>query len=372
MPFNTVICAIARNEDPYLLEWLAWYRLLGVDHFFVYDNVSDDGTSQRLMRLEDAGVLTRVHWPRVSDARPPQIDAYADFLMRYGPNCRFAGFLDLDEFVVPHRHQSIPEMLDSLPTGHQGLALHWRVFGSSGHQVQGDGLVVERFKQASARTAGLNALGKAFVRTNCVRAAGVHYPRLQPHCRYQCDWQTGIENAVETMASRPVSHTWGQINHYMTKSRQEFERKRARGRAARPAGELRNPAEFDVHDCNDEADDCAALRAPAVRAEVAKLETLEQVYDPAQKDAAMDAIEVRARSVSGLVRSAAGDEGIRLLVNGVREYFTTAFYQTEQPDTFRFHIVAPTRLLRPGQSAQLQFRGDSAQRTIRLTEAGPE
>ena len=39
------VCAIFKDEGPYLLEWLAFHKLIGVDLFFLYDNDSSDGGS---------------------------------------------------------------------------------------------------------------------------------------------------------------------------------------------------------------------------------------------------------------------------------------------------------------------------------------
>ena len=34
------LCAIAKNEDHYIEEWLCFHRAVGVQHFFIYDNDS--------------------------------------------------------------------------------------------------------------------------------------------------------------------------------------------------------------------------------------------------------------------------------------------------------------------------------------------
>lgn len=36
------ICAIFRNEADYLKEWIEFHRLVGVEHFFLYNNFSED------------------------------------------------------------------------------------------------------------------------------------------------------------------------------------------------------------------------------------------------------------------------------------------------------------------------------------------
>ena len=37
-PHYLAICAIYRDEAPYLREWIEFHRLVGVEHFFLYDN----------------------------------------------------------------------------------------------------------------------------------------------------------------------------------------------------------------------------------------------------------------------------------------------------------------------------------------------
>ena len=53
------ICGIFKNECPYILEWVAYHRITGVDEIVVYDNCSDDGSSELLTALEKAGKVRR-------------------------------------------------------------------------------------------------------------------------------------------------------------------------------------------------------------------------------------------------------------------------------------------------------------------------
>lgn len=39
------IGAIFKDEAPYLAEWIEFHRLVGVEHFFLYDNLSTDEKS---------------------------------------------------------------------------------------------------------------------------------------------------------------------------------------------------------------------------------------------------------------------------------------------------------------------------------------
>ncbi|WHI50417.1 glycosyltransferase family 2 protein [Microbulbifer sp. MLAF003] len=51
------IAAIFKNEYEYILEWIVYHQLIGVDAFYIADNVSDDGSSQLLEALDSLGVI---------------------------------------------------------------------------------------------------------------------------------------------------------------------------------------------------------------------------------------------------------------------------------------------------------------------------
>src|SRR5579864_641120 len=84
------ICAIVKNEHDYLLEWIAYHRVVGVEHFLIYNNSDDDdGTTALLGKLQRAGAVEVVQWPDKpkwslpSDVYTrPQIPAYYDGIER--------------------------------------------------------------------------------------------------------------------------------------------------------------------------------------------------------------------------------------------------------------------------------------------------
>ena len=44
-------------------QWIEYHRLLGVEHFYIYDNNSEDAILPRLRRYMAAGIVTYVNWP---------------------------------------------------------------------------------------------------------------------------------------------------------------------------------------------------------------------------------------------------------------------------------------------------------------------
>src|SRR5215471_16370372 len=109
MKYRLAICAIVKNEYDYLLEWIAYHRVVGVDHFLIYNNCdkSDDGTTKLLQQLQKKRIVDVVAWPdqpnwrrRNQKFNRPQIPAYYDGIARLRSKADWVAFIDVDEFIV--------------------------------------------------------------------------------------------------------------------------------------------------------------------------------------------------------------------------------------------------------------------------------
>ena len=54
---GVAMAAITKNEGPFIAEWVAYHYLLGVEHFVIYDNRSDDATVEVFVRLTVSHLL---------------------------------------------------------------------------------------------------------------------------------------------------------------------------------------------------------------------------------------------------------------------------------------------------------------------------
>ncbi len=137
-------------------------------------------------------------------------------------------FIDLDEFIMPLAGGSIRNIL--MRKAYQPYAqilLQWLVFGPSGHIRRPDGLVMENYTRRLPETADASRHVKALVRP--VYFAGIDYT---PHAA-ECTGPTcnSRGDAVLPYAIQPTEcHEVMAIHHYFTKSREDWESKRRRGR----------------------------------------------------------------------------------------------------------------------------------------------
>jgi hypothetical protein len=219
--------ALVKNEAQYIQEWLEFHFMLGVQHFYIYDNNSSDSTVDLLKRYD---AVTTIAWPQ-EEAKTQRV-AYAHALSTFGSDSRWMVFIDADEFVFPARYDTLPEALskyEDLP----GFVVPWRMFGHSGHRTRPAGLVIENYDktvqlphaQISQRDYGFLRKVKSIV--DPTRVKGVN-----PHC-FLTDGGTFLTpNRKLWFKSHPTPPAEDDhilLNHYFSKSQEEFEAKVDRG-----------------------------------------------------------------------------------------------------------------------------------------------
>ena len=89
--YNIVICAIMKNEAPYILEWIAYHRVIKVDHFLIYNNDSTDETAEILQCLDAAGIISYIDWSDQPDGIH-QKTAYLDAVKKLKGKCQWIAF----------------------------------------------------------------------------------------------------------------------------------------------------------------------------------------------------------------------------------------------------------------------------------------
>ena len=280
------LAAIIKNEGPYLLEWLAHHRLLGVEKFFIADNGSDDGATELLAALDRAGLLIHIPFPG-TPGEPPQLPAYRLILDRHGAEAEWFAFIDADEFIRPLQGEiSLTDWLRGQAETVGALVLNWAVFGSAGRDRPGRGLVLRRFPLRFADSAQANRHYKTLLRRRALKSlsGNPHHFHLKP------GWlHLDAAGAPLVQGERPGKSEiviWGafRLDHHMFKSRAEFIKKKlARGRATR-FDELRSAEMFKGAGNARLADppDEAVLRA--VKREIEAIRQRIAALDPQFRD----------------------------------------------------------------------------------------
>jgi len=274
---SVTLCAIMKDERPYIVEWAAYHRMLGFDHIVVYTNDCSDGSEQLLNMLSATGLLEHRSWPSAEHTSPQQA-AYADAL----PRCKteWICFLDADEFFNPKKTDTVGDFLRPFKNDVSAIAINWRIFGSAGELVQRPGLVMERFTRASPSEIYVNRHCKTMARVQDIQAMYIHCCSL---ARGRFVDTHGQDIAIERLGFTPsVQHETAQINHYVLKSAEEFQHKRNRGNANLGSASVHKYTSrygdfFLTHDRNEQSEDSILRFLPSFKQDIARYQLLELV-----------------------------------------------------------------------------------------------
>ncbi len=256
------ICATVKNEATYIHEWLSYHYAHGIRRFVLYNNSSTDDTVAVVERWDRSDTVTVVDWPHVNG----QLDAYRDMVARFSQVAEWCAFIDCDEFLCPQANLSILDVLRQIGPEVNGLYVHWLMFGSSGHITRQPGLVTETFRLRAPDEFGSHYFGKSVMRLAAVTNVGGHVFRC--HGRMVNDSGQEVD-AQSVGAQTERSHRRLALNHYFTKSRDEWRQRRSLGRADKldTDPDFRRPDhEFSLHDVNVVFDNRASLFMQAARA----------------------------------------------------------------------------------------------------------
>ena len=266
--YDLAVAAIFKDEGHYLKEWLDYHLLAGVEHFYLYNNDSSDDFREVLAPYVEENLVTLIDFP----GRVMQLPAYNDALEKFRFECRYLAFIDLDEFIFPRSNRSVVEILDevflSADPNSAGLAINWQFFGSNGlEKADYSRGVLERFTRRAPRDWIIDLpdhKGNRSVKSivNPRRADYLWNPHF---AIYFPPFHAVNENGamVKEFLNDPVTVDKIAVNHYFTKSFEEYLAKIKRGRSDIIA--KRPQDDFKSHDYNDEFDD-SILKYRAARA----------------------------------------------------------------------------------------------------------
>lgn len=245
MAQNITVFTTMKNEGPYMLEWVAYHRSLGVDHFVIFTNDCEDGTDDMARRLQQMGLATHVpnavkeggnpQHQMLRRARRQEKVQQADWLM-----C-----LDVDEFwnirCGDHSFAAlIAEVEERAGQPVDAISFAWKLFGSSGNISFEDKPVMQSFTMAdqefpyhSGRAYGLKTL---FRNNGKFTRFGPHRPKgIEDGKEDQIAWSDAGGKLfpaanVGWRAWRRFDHSLGRLHHYSVRSLDGFLIKRDRGR----------------------------------------------------------------------------------------------------------------------------------------------
>ena len=231
--YKVSICAIFKNEAAYLKEWIEYHRIAGIQHFYLYNNNSEDDYQTILEPYIKENLVTLIQWPH----NQAQMEAYKDGIERFKDETEWISFVDIDEFIVPVSNDNIYEILKPFQKNRPVVIGYWKMFGTSGKISRNKNeLVTQSFTVAWNK---LTDVGKIFYNT----AYSLDYSEV--HCKtiHHYAWgklgktllpPVNVFDKICMYGQNPIPKNKSidfplQINHYFTKTYEEYKQKKAKG-----------------------------------------------------------------------------------------------------------------------------------------------
>lgn len=216
------VCAIFREEAPFLEEWLNFHSGVGATHFYLYNNFSTDSFRTVLTPWIAQGKVTLHDWPRPVG----QLSAYRHCVRHYRRQARWVAFIDLDEFLFSPQSVDLRCVLREYADC-PGVLVYGVFFGSSGHAVKPPGLLTDNFTRCAPSDVACS--GKTIANPRMI------YAIRSPHVFHYWSGETldTRRRSLDEGRSSPVFDRL-RYNHYWSRSLDDLHTKVWRGDASTP------------------------------------------------------------------------------------------------------------------------------------------
>jgi hypothetical protein len=298
---RTTVLASMRNEGPFLVEWLCWYRMLGFNDAVVVTNNCTDHSPELLDALQAAGWVQHIRHDVPAGEKITRAKLAAAAAHKTIRRANWLMICDVDEFLVIHRGAGlIGDLIDlkSPNPSYLGMSISWRVFGTSDVDSYADRPVHRQFCKAHDAAHRSSRFFKSIFRLpSCFGALAEHSPnKFNPvfAAKKQAlpnmvwvnskgepvpDWSADTPYFAR-LPQHLVTHEVAQINHYMLRSYETYRQKHGTKSPVALSHRYR-PAYFNAANSGTAVDTSAlryADRFDAVHAEAMALPNVARLH----------------------------------------------------------------------------------------------
>lgn len=182
--YQLAAAMVFQNEASHLKEWIEYHKLVGFEHFYLFNNNSTDNYSEILKPYVSKGEVELYDYPQVSTTLAEHIGiqcaAYTHALSLARGHVKWLAIMDGDEFITPLNQYSVLDVLKDYDHA-GGVYLNWLSFGTSHvEKIPEDKLMIETLTFCAEYP---SSMGKSIVRPE--RVSGCTDPhRLWYHSPY--------------------------------------------------------------------------------------------------------------------------------------------------------------------------------------------
>ncbi len=173
--YDLAIASIFQQEARFMKEWIEFHRLIGVQHFYLYNDNSSDNFKEILDPYIKAGIVELYDYPRnEKNFFLHQVSAFDDALHKATGLVKWLAIIDLDEFIVPVKNDNLIDFLKNFEE-YGGVCLNWLMFGTSSiSKIEPNELMINKLIMCSGQTWWGHL--KSIVRPE--RVQGIHHAHI--------------------------------------------------------------------------------------------------------------------------------------------------------------------------------------------------
>jgi hypothetical protein len=199
-----------------------YHLSIGVQYFVIYDNNSIFPIRETLVEYIKKGVVYVIDCPIKSR---PQLRAYNHCLFYMCEKTKWIIYIDVDEFIILNKHNQIGDLLKEYDS-FGGLSLNWKLYNAGGHITKPKESVMEAYKEYLPLSYAVNKHVKTILQPRYTLTIGNSHQAMYIDGYYAVNENYKHVAYAFSDFSNEVAH----INHYYTKSYEEWLYKVEKGR----------------------------------------------------------------------------------------------------------------------------------------------
>jgi len=232
---KVALCCIGRLENQYAVEYVDYYKSIGFDKIFIYDNNHDgeEHFEDVLQTYIDDSFVTVINFRNKEAA---QLSAYNDCYSKYGNEYDWIAFFDFDEFLTLVEDDNVHSFLEHFEA-YDCIKINWMVYTDNDLVINDHRPLLERFTTPMQYD---KCIGYNFPMNNHVKSIVKGYiPNFRwngtPHTpSMHLKYVDSIGVEINGSPFNPYDFSKAYIKHFTTKTIDEWiNNKRIRGVADR-------------------------------------------------------------------------------------------------------------------------------------------
>jgi hypothetical protein len=192
--YDLAICAISRDDERFIKEWVAFHKLVGVQHFYIFCHGNWNAYEEVLQEFIASGEVDLIStdaYNRFGDRdnliafNQVQCQAYSDIITITKGKVKWLAVIDSDEFLFSPVEDNLRAFLAKYERFPNigGISANWQMFGTSWiPKLPLNRTCLESLIGCAPRLASPNIHVKTIVRPETVRHyVNPHYPIYRSH-----------------------------------------------------------------------------------------------------------------------------------------------------------------------------------------------